>query len=369
MKPLAFDKLFLGTALVLLVWGFFIFLSVANTLLGDPLMFISTVAKQLVAIVIGLAVIWGVIFYKKFTYKYLHEHTPKIYIAVVLLTLLVFIPGIGVEVNGAQRWINLGFTNIQPSEFLKIGTIMFFASILAAYGSKIKNIIPLLTALAVSLLVPFAILFFANDFGTVLVLSTAVLVMLLVAPTNKLYLLLLAIVGGVLLFSGIYLFKPYAFERVSSFFDKNVDILDQGFHTNQSLIAIGSGEVFGRGYGQSLQKFSYLPEPMTDSIFAVMSEELGFFLTSVFLLIFLMFVIRGYHIGSAARDKFGHYLVHGLVTLLGAQSLLNIMTMVKLFPLSGEPLIFVSQGGSVMLGALICVALILSVSRFIRKKI
>ncbi len=369
MKPVAFNKIFLTLLILLLVWGFIVFLSVSLIKIDEPLSFSILIVKQLGSIIIGLSFIVFIIFFKKFTYRYLLFSSFPIYVGALIISTLVFVPGLGIEVNGANRWVDIGITNLQPSEFLKIASIMFFSALLAQYGKRMKVFSTLLISLSLTFLIPCAILFLANDLGTILVILIAALAMLAKSSARIIHVVPLVLLSIVLSVSAVYVLKPYAWERIAAYYTSEEDLLGRNFQINQSLIAIGSGEVFGRGYGQSLQKFAYLPEPMTDSIFAIMAEEFGFIVTSLFLLVYLLFIIRGYHIAGKARDEFGQYLVIGIMTLIGSQFVVNIATMTKLFPLSGDPLIFVSQGGSVMVASLIATGLVLSVSRFTGKKL
>jgi len=187
--------------------------------------------------------------------------------------------------------------------------------------------------------------------------------MLLASHAKNSHLILLAGGGFSALLLLIYFFRRYAWDRIMSFGGITQDALGSDFQINQSLYTIGSGEIFGRGFGQSLQKFGYLPEPLNDSIFAIVAEEWGFTGSVIIIIIFTTLILRGLYIASQARDIFGTYLVIGLVVLIGAQSFINIAAMLKLFPLSGMPLLFVSQGGSAVLSVLIICGLVLNVSR------
>lgn len=163
--------------------------------------------------------------------------------------------------------------------------------------------------------------------------------------------------------------RPYVMERIKTFINPSSDPRGSSYQLQQSLIAIGSGGAFGRGLGQSVQKFNYLPEPQGDSIFAVIGEEFGFLGTTLLLTLYVFFAIRGFKIALRAPDTFSRYLVVGLVTLLTAQSFLNIASLVGLFPLTGVPLVFISHGGTALMVALGAVGIILNVSRYTKKTV
>jgi cell division protein FtsW len=174
---------------------------------------------------------------------------------------------------------------------------------------------------------------------------------------------LLLIIIGAIVFAGIAFSKPYIMERLSIFFDIKSDNLDSGYQVRQSLIALGTGGTTGRGFGQSVQKFNFLPEPVGDSIFAVAGEEFGFLGTSTIVLLFIFFASRGIRIALHTKDRFGVYLVVGIVSMIVVQAFINILAMTALFPMSGLTIPFISHGGTSLLITLFAVGLILNVSR------
>lgn len=363
MKKIKEDAAFLYLVLLLSVIGFLLFFSVSLGTLSSTETFFLTIAKQFIALSIGLTAMFFIARSKKIDYKKLKYLSPWIFLAVVLFELLVFLPGLGITVNGANRWIDVGITTLQPSEFLKIGVVIFLAALLATYKNKLTNVWHLILVMGLTVGICFVLLFLTSDIGSFMVIAIAAFCMLLASHARNSHLILIAGGGiGLLLFL-IYFFRRYAWDRLMSFGGVTQDALGSDFQINQSLYTIGSGEIFGRGFGQSLQKFGYLPEPLNDSIFAVVAEEWGFIGSIVIIFIFTALVLRGLYIASKSRDYFGKYLVLGLIVLIGAQSFINIAAMLKLFPLSGMPLLFISQGGSAILGALITCGLILNVSR------
>jgi len=191
--------------------------------------------------------------------------------------------------------------------------------------------------------------------------------MLLASHARNTHIFGLAGAGIAGLLGLLFFFRRYAWERLLSFGGLTQDALGADFQINQSLYTIGSGEVWGRGFGRSIQKFGYLPEPLNDSVFAVTAEEWGFIGTCLIITLFLAYLLRGLHIATRVKDSFGYFIVLGLITAIGSQIFINIAAMLKLFPLSGMPLLFVSQGGSAMLFVLIATGIILTVSKDMRK--
>jgi cell division protein FtsW len=301
-------------------------------------------------------------------YRFWRKYAFYFFVGALALTALVFIPHFGVTHGGATRWLEFGPISFQPGELLKIAFVIY----LATWLSTIKNqsqvfklgLMPfiILTAItgAVFLLQPDTIDFF--------IMGIAGFAMLFLAGCPWRYILMLVVIailgGGIIIMA-----RPYVKERIMTFVNfEKADIRGAGYQVNQSLIAIGSGGLFGKGFGQSVQKFQYLPEPVGDSIFAVTGEEFGFIGSAFLILLFVAFTLRGIRTSIHAPDLFGILLGVGIVTLISAQSLLNIASMLALFPLTGKPLIFVSQGGTALLTALAEAGILLSISRHSTKK-
>jgi len=284
-------------------------------------------------------------------FKIFRQISLLFFIFSILLTLAVFIPGLGLEHGGANRWIDLGFISFQPAEFLKIGYVLYLAAFLAHSKKQIETVWGgLMPFLAITALVG-AVLLIQPDTDNFMVIATAGLAMFLVAG-GKIKHILAVVLGGVLMIGFLALTRPYVRDRIITFIDPSRDALGSSYQIQQSFIAIGSGEVFGRGFGQSIQKFNFLPEPIGDSIFAVFSEEFGFFGAVVLLCLFLFFTIRGLKIASNTSDPFGRLVVVGLVILIISQAFVNIAGMLGVIPLSGISLPFVSHGGTALLVAL-----------------
>ncbi|HRY62499.1 MAG TPA: putative peptidoglycan glycosyltransferase FtsW, partial [Candidatus Paceibacterota bacterium] len=341
--------------------GIFIFTSASLGILTDSVgQFQKTIIKQLSIFFIG----WiALAFCAGINYKKWDKPAKYIYLASILLTLSVFIPGIGMDAKGARSWIDLGFTTFQPTEFMKLGFVLLYASYLAGIKDKIKTfkygVLPSIIILGV----PVGILLLQNDLGSTLSPIAAGIAMFLVAGGQKRY-----VAGGVIaaiIIVAITAFvSPHAMARIKTYIDPSQNLQGSGYHLNQSLIAVGSGQIFGRGLGQSIQKFTFLPEATGDSIFPVAAEEFGFVGSTFIVLMFLAFGLRGYKIAGAVPDVFGRLLVIGFVTLIFSQSFINIGTMLGVVPMTGLPLIFLSLGGTALLFSLFEMGIVLNISRY-----
>jgi cell division protein FtsW len=266
------------------------------------------------------------------------------------------------EHGGAHRWIRIGSFSFQPSEFLKIGTILYLAALLSAAKGRIadprRGLVPLLAVLAAVGLV----LGLQPDTDTMMVIGASALAMYLVqgAPWRH----VAAIIGlGVVVLAGLVLTRPYLLSRVMTFFDPSDNGQTSGYQIQQSFIAIGSGGLTGRGFGQSIQKFNFLPEPIGDSIFAVAAEEWGFIGATALVLLFFVFTVRGLRIAARVQEPFPRLVVVGAVILVASQAAVNIGAMVGVMPLSGITLPFVSHGGTALLVTLGLMGIVLSISR------
>ena len=366
MRKKKIDKPFLYLTIALAVVGFLLFFSVALGTLSSTQTFMLTIAKQLIALIIGFGILYLLI-KSSYDYKKLKYLSLWFFAATVLFELMVFIPGLGVTVNGANRWVDIGITTIQPSEFLKIGVIIFLAALLSEYKKKLSDIRHLVLVMVMTIGICFVLLFLTRDIGTFAVLAISVFFMLLASHARNTHILGLAGAGIASLLALLFFFRRYAWERLMSFGGLTQDALGADFQVNQSLYTIGSGEIWGRGFGRSIQKFGYLPEPLNDSVFAVTAEEWGFIGSCIIITLFLALILRGLHIATRIKEPFGYFIVLGLISAIGVQSFINIAAMLKLFPLSGMPLLFVSQGGSAILFVTISCGLILLISKDMKR--
>lgn len=290
----------------------------------------------------------------------IQRFAPILYAITIAATCLVFTP-LGETLNGATRWIDIGFTTVQPSEFLKIGVILMLAWHLSKMKGKLHDVRDGLIPFVLILGVPCFILLLQPNTSTVIVLALAGTAMYIIAGAPWRDIGLLAI-GAILLFALLVWQRPYLMERVMTFMDPSRDPLASGYQVQQSLIAIGSGGFMGRGFGQSVQKFNYLPEPQGDSIFAVYAEEFGFVGAILIVLLFTGFAARGLSIAADASSLFGSLAAAGLTLIITISAFLNIGAMLAIFPLTGLPLPFISHGGTALFAALASVGIILNVA-------
>ncbi len=356
------DRTLLILTVTLVVVGFFIFSSASLGLLArEGARFSGVAVNQLLFGIIGGLIIMGIT--SMIHYRFWRQYAFYIGLFAAFLTLAVFIPGLGFEHGGARRWIQIGSFSFQPAEIFKVAFVIYIATWLSGMKNTVKSLVYGTLPFAGFLAAGALILLLQPDTDTFLIMAAAAMVIFIIAGGNIRDVSLM-ILAGVLLIVVLAFMRPYVKERILTFVDPARDPQGAGYQINQSLIAIGSGGIFGRGYGQSIQKFEYLPEPIGDSIFAVYGEEFGFVGSFLLLTLFVSFTIRGYRIASRAPDLFGMLLVAGLVTLIIAQSFLNIASMLGLAPLSGLPLPFISHGGTALLVTLASVGIILNVSKY-----
>jgi cell division protein FtsW len=298
--------------------------------------------------------------------KWIERAAPAAYLGSLAFTLLVFVPGLGARYNGALRWIDIGFTTIQPSEFLKIGVVLMLAWWLSRIKGKVDDFRKGLLPFALIVGVPCLVLLLQPNTSAVLVIGVTAVAMYILAGApwrDILALVAVAVVGLAI----VVAMRPYVLERVKTFMDPSRDPLASGYQIQQSLIAIGSGGFAGRGFGQSVQKFSYLPEAHGDSVFAVYAEEFGFIGALLMVLLFAGFAVRGFTIAAEAATLFAALAATGLTLIIAISAFMNIGAMLAILPLTGLPLPFVSHGGTALLCALASVGIILNVAAH-RKK-
>lgn len=359
-KPV--DRQFLVISAILVLAGFFIFTSASLGLLArSGANFYSIATNQLLlGVGVGSLLAFGA---AKMHYTHWRKIAFLLFLAGLLATLLVFVPGLGFKYNGATRWIHVLGLSIQPAEFLKIAFVIYFAAWLSGVKENVRTwkygTIPLVILLGIV----GAVMLAQPDTATFAVMGAAIIAMFIAAGGKWSH---IAILGAISLIAlGALAFtRPYIADRLQTFFNPETDPLGSGYQLQQSLIAIGSGGFFGRGFGQSVQKFNYLPEPIGDSIFAVQAEEFGFVGSTLLLLFFLGFALRGLKIALRAPDNFGRLLATGIVILIVSGSFVNIASMLGVIPLSGLPLLFVSHGGTALLFALAEVGIVLNISRY-----
>jgi cell division protein FtsW len=357
------DKPFLIITLILLVVGFFIFTSASMGLLAKlygaakykAVLFNQIVlgfGGGLVAMIVGMHI----------PYTFWRKYAFYILIASFAMMLLVFTP-LGTCTKGACRWLSIGGFSIQPAEFYKLGFVMYlacwFASVKNKVGTWKLGTLPFIILIGITA----GLILMQPDTDTFMVIVIAGVAMYITAGGRWRDMLLMGIVG-ILGLTILVFQRPYLMNRIQTFIDPSKDPTGSSYQVQQSLIAIGSGGFTGRGFGQSIQKFNFLPEPIGDSIFAVAAEEFGFIGSLIIIFLYILFAFRGLRIAKYAPDTFSMLLIIGIITLIITQSFLNIAAMLAIIPLSGTPLLFISHGGTALFFTLASVGIILNISRY-----
>lgn len=361
MKKWKIDKPFLLSVIVLVVVGFFIFSSASLGLLARNNSQYSSVAFSQTVLGLFMGSL-AMIFTSRLEYKNWKKYAFYLFIAAIILNILVLIPHIGFDHGGARRWIVVGGVSFQTSELLKLGFVIYFAAWASTMKGKMQSFkhgfLPLLGLLAVC----GGLLLKQPDTDTFLMVVFAGVAMFLTAGGKWRYIVYLGL-GGVLGIILLAFTRPYVMARINTFIHPQANAQGSSYQLQQSLIAIGSGGFTGRGFGQSIQKFNFLPEPIGDSIFAVEAEEFGFVGAATLILLFVFFAMRGLKIASRISDPFGRLMVVGIVIMITAQAFVNIGAMLGVLPLSGITLPFVSHGGTSLFITLLEVGIILSISK------
>lgn len=320
----------------------------ALNMTGDKFYFLK---QQLIWSAIGMVVLFVT---SKINYLFWEKIATPFFVICLVLLMVVLLPHLGFAALGARRWIPLGFFSLQPSELVKLGLVIYLAKVSSKRKTAISYFLPLLIVTGLIMLQP--------DLGTTLVVSTIGLAQIFISGVNLLYFFGALIVGAIGV-SGLILISPYRRDRLLTFLQVTSDPLGKGYHIRQILIALGSGGIFGVGLGASRQKFLFLPEASTDSIFAILGEELGLVGGIALILVFVYFVFKGMRVAQNAPDTFSKILAVGITTWIGGQAFLNIASMAALVPLTGIPLPFISYGGSSLVMVLTACGILLSISR------
>ena len=318
----------------------------------------SYFTSQLVFAAAGIAVLFAI---SRVPYDWYRKLSRVIYAVTVLLLAAVLL--VGTNVNGATRWINLGFTQFQPSEVAKFSLILSLSVIMTRFQKEIRSFRVFLLC-AAAMLVIAVLLVLEPHFSATIIIAALCFCMMAIGGVNLKYLGIVAVVGtAVLLF--LLLSGGYTGDRISAWRNPEADPLDTGLQILQSEYAIGSGGLLGLGFGKSRQKYLYLPEEHNDYIFSIVCEELGFIGAIAILLLFALLIIRGFWIAIHARDRFSMLLAAGLTTLLAIQVVLNVAVVTNLLPSTGISLPFFSSGGTALIMQLAECGIVLNISRSI----
>ncbi len=356
------DKTLLTIILMLSVFGLIMISSASvlysQTRFNDPNYFLSH--QLLYGFLPGILALY--VFSRIDYHLWKKLAVPFFFITIVAL-ILVFIPNVGKNIYGASRWINLGPISFQPSEMAKLSTILYLAAWLTGRGKKrvrdiYEGMLPFLGILAV---MSFLIMK-QPDTGTLMVVILISIAMFFVSGANLSHIWGIFLGGGVVL-AGLIAMAPYRLNRILVFINPSHDPLGVGYQITQALLAVGSGGIFGVGLGHSRQKFNYLPEPVGDSIFAIVGEELGMLGAVAIVTLFIFFAMRGFKIAKNAPDDFGKIVAAGVVSWVIFQAFVNISSILAIIPLTGIPLPFISYGGTSFVFLMIGMGILLNISK------
>ena len=323
---------------------------------NDPFKYLKS---QGIFLILGYIIMYIV---SKYPYQNYKKLSNIIFGICLTMLALVLIPGIGTVRNGSRSWFGLGGFGIQPSEFTKLGLIIFTSKYLSNNERSLKDIKKGVFPILGVLFLVFGLIMLEPDFGTGVVIVMTIIVLLFVSGVKMNFFIKIGVLGliGVV---GLIIIAPYRMKRIVSFLNPWSDPLGSGFQIIQSLYAIGPGGLLGLGLGNSIQKHFYLPEPQTDFIFSIISEEFGFMGVLIVSTLFITIIISGFKIAMNCEDKFGKYLAFGITFELAFQTLLNLMVVTGLIPVTGVTLPFLSYGGSSLLISLISMGVLLNISK------
>lgn len=355
------DYILFGTTIFLLVLGLFVMASVSPVIsksrFGEEY---HLLLRQFVGMGVGSAfffISWNI------RYTIWKTYAPVLLVLSLGLMVLVFVPSIGLELKGAKRWVNLKIVSIQPSEIFKVTFIMYLAAWLEAKRRSIASVYTGLIPFALMLGTAGILFILQPDVGTLGVLVLTSLLVFFIGGGRLSHISMLIGLGMIAL-AVIIVIQPYRKDRLAVFLHPEADTQGIGYQLNQALIAIGSGGIFGRGFGMSRQKFNYLPEATGDSIFAIYGEEFGFIGSMVLIAAFLVLFWRGMHISARAPDTFGKLLASGITLLIVLQAFTNIAAISGVLPLTGLPLTFISFGSTALVVHLASMGILMNISRY-----
>lgn len=298
----------------------------------------------------------------KIKYQIWKKFSFLFFIAIIILLIIVFLPGLSFKSGGATRWIHLGPITAQPSEIAKLGFILYLAAWLDEKSKNFNHISETLFPFLVATGLIMGLIILQPNIGTAGIIGMIALMMYFFAGAPLWQIGSLVALGLAGFFSFVKLFS-HASNRFQIFLHPELDPLGIGYQINQALLAIGSGGFWGRGLGQSIQKFNYLPEAIGDSIFAIIAEELGFIGVLFLISLFIYFAVRGFKIAQKAPDGFGKFLAIGITSWLALQTFINISAISGLIPLTGVPLPLISYGASGLVVSIVGIGILLNISK------
>jgi len=323
---------------------------------GDSYYFFK---RQVFGLLVGLAAFW---FFSRIDYQIWRRYALWLLVASIGLLLLVFVPGLAADWGTSHSWINIFGYSLQPSELVKITFLLYLAAWLEGRKKKLGDIAEGIGPFIVILGVIAILMLLQPDLGTLIIIGVTSLVVYFIGGGHLKHLAVIILLGA-LAIAFMVNYYPYQANRFKCLINPDYSKKEFCYQINQSLIAVGSGGFWGRGFGASRQKFSYLPEAQNDAIFPIISEETGFIFSSLLVLLYLGLFYRGVIIAKRAPDDFGKILAVGIVTWLTMQALINIGGMVNIMPMTGVPLPLVSYGGSAVLAALAAIGILANISK------
>lgn len=353
------DGILVGTVFLLALFGLLMIYEASSYIafrdFGDKYYYIR---EQAIWLLLGAA---GLTFFSYFDYRKLYNLALPILLLTLGLLILVFIPGMGIHALGATRWIALGNFVFQPTEFAKLSLCVYLA---AWFSNKEKGrLIAFYLLLGIVLL----LIMMQPDLGTALIILLGALSIYFLSGANILhFVVMIPVIAGIIL--TLVLLAPYRAARLSAFINIARSLESTPYHIKQILIALGMGGLAGVGLGNSLQKYAYLPENTTDSIFAIIAEEFGFLGSILLVLTYLVVVWRGFVIVSKTSDRFGKLLAGGIISIFAIQTIINLGAQTALIPLTGVPLPLISYGGSSLVATMCSMGILLNISRQVYKK-
>ncbi|MEI6835610.1 MAG: putative lipid II flippase FtsW [Candidatus Falkowbacteria bacterium] len=299
----------------------------------------------------------------KIDYHKWRKHAGSFLVISIVLLLSVFIPGIRADFGTSRSWIDIFGYSFQPSELVKITFLIYLATWLEAKKGQLSSVYDGIFPFLVTLGIISFLMMLQPDLGSLFIIASMAMVVFFVGGGKFTHILITILLAGLLLFLAMSLKSSYQSDRFRCYQNPSYDTQKECYQINQSLIATGSGGWFGRGLGQSRQKFMYLPEVWGDSIFPIIAEEIGFVFSSLILLLFLFLFYRILQVAKAAPDAYGTALATGVVSWLAVQSFLNIGGQLNLIPMTGVPLPFISAGGSSTIASLIALGIVINISK------
>ena len=354
------DKSLISAVFLVVLFGLIVLSSASSIIaydkFGDAYYYFK---HQLLGLGLGLVAFW---FFAKTDYHVWKKYAFGFLIFSIVLLLLVFIPGLSAEWGKSRSWINIFGYSLQPSEFVKLSFLLYLAAWLEVRKEKLHDINLGIGPFVVILGLIAFLMLLQPDIGTLSIIAVTSLIVYFVGGGKFSHVLGIILIGIVAVFLLVQA-KPYQANRFKCFFDPEYSKQDICYQVNQSLIAVGSGGFWGRGLGESRQKYMYLPEATGDSIFAIMAEEIGFFFVSIFVLGYLFIFYRGFLIAKYAPDDFGKILSIGIVSWIIIQALINIGGTVNVIPMTGVPLPLVSYGGTAILASLAAFGILVNISK------